>query len=94
MHWYYRIAPKRVLIKHAPCRNPVFYLLSALGSDQQEPFDLALSLERPIFVSQAAFRVANTCAPLHFFRAAWLCALDTVHDFTSVLYPSETCLLA
>lgn len=70
---------KIVLIKHDPCRNPVFYLLSALGSDQQVPVLFSVA---PVWQALATHFISFA---QHDF-ARW----DTVHGFTSVLYPSET----
>ena len=49
-----------------------------------------LYLERPIFVFQSLSVWRSPVLALHLFRPAcsWV-RWDTVHDFTSVLYPSE-----
>ena len=49
-----------------------------------------LFLERPIFVFQSLSVWRSLVLALHLFRPAcfWV-RWDTVHDFTSVLYPSE-----
>ena len=49
-----------------------------------------LFLERPIFVFQSLSVWRSLVLALHLFRPACSWARwDTVHDFTSVLYPSE-----
>ena len=76
------------------CRDPVFYLLSALGSDQQVTyFDFAIEviISAPHFCFSVTFRVAITCASTSFISPRMLLgALDNVHDLTSVLLSGET----